>query len=68
MERKKSRVKDNAGSNKESCDKESASTKVYAAQFVLQKCPKQLKEDLEKKKTVVFRKRISAKTSVFFGL
>ena len=68
MERKKSRVKDNVGSYNESCDKESASTKVYAAHFVLQKCPKSLKENLEKKKTVVFRKRVSAKTTVFFGL
>ena len=49
MERKKSRVKDNVGSYNESCDKESASTKVYAAHFVLQKCPKSLKENLEKK-------------------
>ena len=54
--------------NNESCDKESASTRVYAAHFVLQKCPKSLKENLEKKKTVVFRKRISAKTTIFFGL
>ena len=68
MERKKSRVKDNVGSYNESCDKECASTKVYAAQFVLQKCPKILKENLEKRKTVVFRKRVSAKTTVFFGL
>ncbi len=27
-----------------------------------------LKENLEKKKTAVFRKRFSAKTAVFFGL
>ena len=65
MERKKRKIKDNVGSYNESCDKESASTKVYAAHFVLQKCPKSLKENLEKKKTVVFRKRVSAKTTVF---
>ena len=63
MERKKNRIKDNVGSYNESCDKESASTKVYAAHFVLQKCPKSLKENLEKRKTVVFRKRVSAKTT-----
>ena len=68
MERKKRELKDNVGSYNESCECESASTKVYAAQFVLQKCPKSLKENLEKKKTVVFRKRISAKNTVFFGL
>ena len=68
MERKKNRIKDNVGSYNESCDKESASTRVYMAYFVLQKCPKSLKENLEKKKTVVFRKRVSAKTTVFFGL
>ena len=49
MERKKNRIKDNVGSYNESCDKESASTKVYAAHFVLQKCPKTLKENFEKK-------------------
>ena len=65
MERKKSRVKDNVGLYNESCDKKSAGTKGYMAYFVLRKCPKSLKEDLEKKKTVVFRKRVSAKTTVF---
>ena len=65
MERKKSRVKDNVGSYNESCDKKSAGTRGYAAHFMLQKCPKSLKENLEKKKTVVFRKRFSAKTTVF---
>ena len=36
------------------------------AHFGVQECPKMLKENSEKKKTVVFRKRISAKTTVFF--
>ena len=40
----------------------------YVAYFVVQNFAKNLKENLEKKKTVVFRKRISAKTTVFFGL
>ena len=35
------------------------------ARFGVQECPKMLKENSEKKKTVVFRKRISAKTTVF---
>ena len=68
MERKKNRIIENVGSYNESCDKESASTRGYMAHFVLQKSPKTLKENLEKKKTVVFRKRVSAKTTVFFGL
>ena len=68
MERKKRKLKDNVGSYNESCGCESASTKGYMAYFGVQKCPKNFKENLEKKKTVVFRKRISAKTTVFFGL
>ena len=65
MERKKRKLKDNVGSYNESCGCESASTKGYMAHFGVQKCPKILKESSEKKKTVVFRKRISAKTAVF---
>ncbi len=68
MERRKKRVKDNVGSYKECCECESASTEGYMARFGVQECPKMLKENSEKKKTVVFRKRISAKTTVFFGL
>ena len=37
----------------------------YVAYFVVQNFAKMLKENSEKKKTVVFRKRISAKTTVF---
>ena len=37
----------------------------YVAHFGVQNFAKILKEKLEKKKTVVFRKRISAKTAVF---
>ena len=37
----------------------------YVAYFSVQNFAKTLKENLEKKKTVVFRKRISAKTAVF---
>ena len=40
----------------------------YVAYFGVQNFAKNLKENLEKRKTVVFRKRISAKTTVFFGL
>ena len=68
MERKKRKLKDNVGSYNESCGCESASTKGYMAHFVVQEFPKILKEVAEKRKTVVFRKRISAKTTVFFGL
>ena len=37
----------------------------YVAYFSVQDFAKNLKESSEKKKTVVFRKRISAKTTVF---
>jgi len=37
----------------------------YVAYFSVQKFAKILKESSEKKKTVVFRKRLSAKTTVF---
>ena len=37
----------------------------YMAYFVVQNFAKILKESSEKRKTVVFRKRISAKTTVF---
>ena len=66
MGRKKRELKDNVGSYNESCECGSASTKGYMAHFGVQKCPKILKESSEKKKTVVFRKRISAKATVFF--
>ena len=39
--------------------------KWYVAYFGVQNFAKILKENLEKRKTVVFRKRISAKTTVF---
>ena len=52
----------------EGCECCSASTKGYMAHFGVQELPKILKENSEKRKTVVFRKRISAKTTVFFGL
>ena len=68
MERRKRKLKDNAGSYNESCECGSASTKGYMAHFGVQELPIILKESSEKKKTVVFRKRISAKTTVFFGL
>ena len=66
MERKKRKIKDNVGSYNESCECESASTKGYMAYFSVQNFAKILKENSEKRKTVVFRKRISAKTTVFF--
>ena len=44
---------------------ESAHTSVYEAYFGIQEREKNLKENFQKKKTVVFRKRISAKTTVF---
>ena len=68
MGRKKRELKDNVGSYNESCECGSASTKGYVAYFSVQNFAKILKENLEKKKTVVFRKRVSAKTTVFFGL
>ena len=68
MERRKRKLKDNAGSYNESCECGSASTNGYMAHFGVQNFAKILKENPEKKKTVVFRKRISAKTTVFFGL
>ena len=68
MERRKRKLKDNVGSYNESCGCGSASTKGYMAHFGVQNFAKILKENPEKKKTVVFRKRISAKTTVFFGL
>ena len=37
----------------------------YVAYFSVQNFAKNLKESSEKRKTVVFRKRISAKTTVF---
>ena len=67
MERKKRELKGNVGSYNESCECGSASTKGYVAYFVVQKCPKILKKISEKRKTAEFRKRISAKTAVFFG-
>ena len=65
MGRRKRKLKDNVGSYNESCECGSASTKGYMAYFGVQECPKILKENSEKKKTVVFCKRISAKTAVF---
>ena len=58
-------MKDNAGSYNESCECGSASTKGYMAHFGVQEYLNILKRVAEKKKTVVFRKRISAKTAVF---
>ena len=49
MERKKRILKDNVGSNNESCECGSASTKGYMAHFVVQELPKILKEVAEKK-------------------
>ena len=49
----------------ENCECGNASTKVVVAYFSVQNFAKILKESSEKRKTVVFRKRISAKTAVF---
>ena len=49
----------------ERCECESTSTRGYVVHFFVQKCPKNLKESPEKKKTAEFRKRVSAKTAVF---
>ena len=65
MERRKRKLRDGIDSNNESCECESASTKWYMAHFVVQKYPKMLKGIAEKRKTAVFRKRVSAKTAVF---
>ena len=67
MERKKRKLKDSVGSYNESCGCESASTKGYMAHFGVQEFPKILKGIAEKRKTAVFRKRISAKTAVFYA-
>ena len=65
MGNEKKKIKDNAGSYNERCECDSASTKGYMAHFGVRKCPKNLKGITEKRKTVAFRKRISAKTTVF---
>ena len=49
MERKKRILKDNVGSNNESCECGSASTKGYMAHFGVQELPKILKEVAEKR-------------------
>ena len=49
MERKKRILKDNVGSNNESCECGSASTKGYMAHFVVQEFPKILKGIAEKR-------------------
>ena len=49
MERKRRILKDNVGSNNESCECGSASTKGYMAHFGVQELPKILKEVAEKR-------------------
>ena len=61
-------VKDNAGSYSSVANVAAPVRRWYVAYFVVQNFAKILKESSEKKKTVAFRKRISAKTTVFFGL
>ena len=68
MGRRENEVNDSLGLYNESCECGSACTNGYKAYFGVQNLLKILKEKLEKKKTAVFRKRISAKTAVFFGL
>ena len=65
MERREKRLKDSVGLYNESCECESACTNGYKAYFGVQILLKILKDNFEKNKTAVFRKRISAKTAVF---
>ena len=65
MERRGNEVNSSLGLYNESCECESACTNGYKAYFGVQSLLKILKENLEKKKTAVFRKRFSAKTAVF---
>ena len=49
MGNEKKEIKDNVGSNNESCECGSASTKGYMAHFGVQELPKILKEVAEKR-------------------
>ena len=66
MERRKRKLKDNVGSYNESCECGSASTKGYVAHFDVQNFTKNLKENLEKKKTAVFSQAGQRENRRFF--
>ena len=67
MERRKKKLKDNVGSNNESCGCGSASTKGYMAHFGVHKLPKNLKGITEKRKRRNFASG-SARKPPFFSV